>query len=412
MNQWQPYLIAIAIGLLVGIEREKDQHDQKELGVRTFLLISLIGAISGDLQNTWISVLLAAFVFGLIMISYFSQTSSDDTSIDRGMTTEFAAGIVFCLGYTAHSSPIISSIIGPVVALILFSKTSLHRFTDAVRPSELQAALLLLLAGVSIVSLVPDTAIDPWGIFNPRKFGYIILTLASLEFSSYILTKIIGQRAGTLVVGFLGGLVSSTAVLVSSAKRAKIEPKSWRTLLCSTIAAKLAAIIELLLIVLFISPELFMRLIFGVGAGLIFGIVTLFIIASKKDNQVSELALKSPLEWMGVFRLSVTLGAILAVVSLAELWLGSEATFAISFVTGLFELHGVSLANATLFSEGRLSGDVADLSILFGLIASLVAKISISWFVSPGIFARALSAVFLPMIAIFAVFAWFKFTQQ
>ena len=228
MNQWQPYLIAGAIGLLVGIEREKNQNDQKELGVRTFLLISLIGAIAGGLQNLWVAGSIAAFVFGLILISYFSQVRSREISIDRGMTTEFAAGLVFCLGYSAHSSPIVSALIGPVVALILFSKTSLHRFTNAIKPSELQAALLLLLAGVSIINLVPDAAIDPWGIFNPRTFGYLVLTLATLEFSSYVLTKMIGQKAGTLVVGFFGGLVSSTAVLISSAQRAKLEPKSWR----------------------------------------------------------------------------------------------------------------------------------------------------------------------------------------
>ncbi len=73
MNQWQPYLISTAIGLLVGIEREKDQHDQKEMGVRTFLLISLIGAIAGDVQNSLLSVVFATFVFGLILISYCTQ---------------------------------------------------------------------------------------------------------------------------------------------------------------------------------------------------------------------------------------------------------------------------------------------------------------------------------------------------
>jgi uncharacterized membrane protein (DUF4010 family) len=384
------------IGLLIGIEREKSQH-QKEMGVRTFLLICLIGAIAGDLQNSWVSELIAAFVFGLILISYFMQVSSRDTRIDSGMTTEFAAGIVFCLGYTAHQSPVISALLGLVVALILFSK--------AIKSSELQAALLLLLAGVSVVSLVPDAVIDPWGIFNPRKFGYIVVTLASLEFSSYVLSKTIGQKAGSLVVGFLGGLVSSTAVLISSARRAKLEPSSWRALFCSALAAKLAAFIELLLIVLFVSPALFMSLVLPVGAVLIFGFIALFILAQKKADQISEPAVKSPLDWIGVFRLSIALAAILASVSLAELWLGSEATFTISFLTGLFELHGVSLANATLYSQGKLSVNVATLSVLLGLVASLVAKISISWFISPGIFARALSAVFLSMIAIVVLVA-------
>ena len=37
MNQWKPYLIALAVGLLVGIERENSKANQKALGVRTFI---------------------------------------------------------------------------------------------------------------------------------------------------------------------------------------------------------------------------------------------------------------------------------------------------------------------------------------------------------------------------------------
>lgn len=407
MDPWQPYLIAAAIGLLVGIEREKDQQDQKELGVRTFLLISLMGAIGGGLQNQWVMVSLSIFVFGLILISYFAQVRSSDSSVDRGLTTELAAGTVFCLGYTAHTLPLASVMIGPIIALILFSKASLHRFTNSIKSAEFQSALLLLLAGVSIINLVPDMAVDPWGIFNPKKFGYLILTLACLEFSSYVLTKTIGEKMGSLLVGFLGGLVSSTGVLFSSARRAKLEPKSWRSSLCATLAAKLAAIIELLLIVLFVSPVLFMRLILVVGGVLVFGFASLVFIAFKKGAENSEIVLKSPLDWIGVFRLSFALGGILALVSVAELWLGNQATLTISFLTGLFELHGVSLANATLHSHGKLSGDIAILSILLGLGASLLAKIAISWFISPGIFARYLSLIFFPMILIILSSVWF-----
>ena len=149
-----------------------------------------------------------------------------------------------------------------------------------------------------------------------------------------------------------------------------------------------------------------MRLVFPVGAGLVLGFTSLLIIARKNDEKILELTLKSPLDWLGIFRLSIALSAILAVVSFAQLWLGSEATYTISFLTGLFELHGVSLANATLFSQGQLNIDVASLSIFLGLMASLIAKISISWFISPGIFARSLSFIFCSMIGVIIFTAW------
>jgi uncharacterized membrane protein (DUF4010 family) len=406
LSHWQPYLIAAIIGLLVGIEREKSHPKSDSMGVRTFILMSMLGAIAGGLQSPWLPELIAAFAFGLILISYFNQTKGSAPGIDRGLTTEFAAGIIFCSGYAAHQSPILSAMMGPLVAILLFSKRSLHRFTNAVRPAELQAALLLLLGGVMVVELAPNKLVDPWGIFNPRKFGYLILTLAVIEFSSYLLAKIVGEKKGAFVSGFLGGLVSSTAVLLSSARRSAKNPENWHTLLSSAIAATLASLLELLLIVGLISHELFLRIAPPIGAGATIGGLSLFFLISRKIEHDQEQSLKSPLDWKGILRLSVLLGAILASISVAQLWLGDQATLAVSFLTGLFELHGVSLANATLFSQGQLSVESAGLSIIIAAIGSLMAKISISWAVNRGGFARGLSLILIPMAGFIALTAW------
>jgi uncharacterized membrane protein (DUF4010 family) len=120
LDQWQPYLIAVVIGLLVGIERERAHPNQKAMGVRTFLLISLLGAIAGGLQNPWLATLLTAFALSLIVVSYFLQSSSKSSEIDRGLTTEFAAGLIFSLGFISHQSPSLAAMLGPLVAMILF----------------------------------------------------------------------------------------------------------------------------------------------------------------------------------------------------------------------------------------------------------------------------------------------------
>ncbi len=195
MNLWKSYFISLAVGLLVGIERESSKADQKALGVRTFLLLSFLGAIAGDLQNVWLTALITVFALGLIFTSYFIQIYSKTADIHSGLTTEFAAGIVFTAGYASHFRPILTATIGPIVALILFSKTTLHRFTHTIKPLELKAAISLLLIAVIVVDLAPNTTIDPWNLFNPRKFGYLVLTLATLEFSSYIILKVIGENS-------------------------------------------------------------------------------------------------------------------------------------------------------------------------------------------------------------------------
>jgi uncharacterized membrane protein (DUF4010 family) len=406
MNAWQPYLISIVIGMLVGIERERSHPHQKALGVRTFLLISLLGAIAGGLESPIFAAILAVFAFGLILISYFNQTRRSTPHSDPGMTTEFAAGVVFCLGYVAHLNPTLAALAGPLVAVILFSKTSFHRFTRALEPGELKAALLLLLGGVVVVNILPEFAVDPWGMIIPKRLGYLVLTLAAIEFSSYVLVKIIGEKRGLLIVGFLGGLVSSTAVLLSSSRQSVKVPTAWRGLVCSVLASQLAAFAELLAIVVVVAPSVFQRVAPAVGAGFLLGAIFLVFMTRALDTEKSNIVLKSPLDWQGVFRLSVVLAVVLTSISLTKIWLGERAALAVSFLTGLFELHGVAFANATMFTQGNLSINSAGLAIVSAIIASLIAKVSICWAVGRGDLARVVTGVFMSLSVVIGIVYW------
>lgn len=368
------------------------------MGVRTFLLISLLGAVAGGLDESWLSAMISAFALFLIALGYFNQMRTQTSKAHLGLTTEFAAGLIFCLGFVAHESPALSAVLGPLLSLILFSKKTLHDFTKSLKASELEAALLILLAGVVIIHFTPDETIDLWGIFNPRKFGYLVLALATLEFLSYILTKIFGAKTGEIVVGFFGGFVSSTAVTLSSAKQAQQNPESWRPLVSSALAAKVAALMELSLIVGWISAPLLLSIAAPITLAALLAAGSVFFLTRKKHSDLVELELQSPLDWKGVFRLSIVLAAILAITSLVEAWVGDQGTLILSFLTGLFELHGATVATATMFSNEQLRIEIAGQSILLAIIASLIAKIFIAWITSRGAFARALTFVYVPII--------------
>lgn len=415
MEYWLAYIISIAIGLLVGLERERSHPQQKAMGIRTFLLIALLGAISGDQQPVWISFLITLFVFSLISSSYFILNKNKGTlhSNDKGLTTEFAAGIIYCLAFISHSHLTLSAVLGPFVALVLFSKIQLHQFSYDIKTKELESSLLLIFATVCIISLVPDKPLDPWGLFNLRKFGILVLILGGLEFLSYLLIKLLGEKKGTLIVGFLGGLVSSTAVLLSNSKKAKNDPQHWDSALISTIAAKLAAGIELLIIVAAISKTLLLTILPPISAALTVGLIGLgSILKIKSPNLKSDsLVLKSPLDWKGVFRLSILLAAILAVISAAKHLFGDQASFLVSFITGLFELHGVSLANATMFSHEKISLSVAALNIILAFNASLIAKTFISWSICKNNFSKNLSFLFALMILASSTVLWWSFNS-
>lgn len=403
MELWRPYLISCLIGLLVGVERERAQPARKAMGVRTFLLISVLGAAAGGLEGVWLPALITAFALSAIAASYVLFASVDAN--DHGLTTEFAAALVFVIAYISHQSPTLAAILGPAVALVLFSKRPLHKFTAVIKTSELQAAILILLLAVTVVGVVEDRVIDPWGIFNPKKFGLLVLILAVLEFLGYILTKLWGEKKGSLFSGFLGGLVSSTAVLLSSAKAAAKSDRAQRMHLISAIAAKCAALVEVLIVVALISGELALRLILPIGAGILAAAILLGLMGHHSKGSTSQLTLRSPLEFTSVLKLSGLLGLILAVVAAAQRWLGVSATQGVVFFTGLFELHGVSLATATMADRGQISlTDAAD-AIVLATAASLIAKAALAWIIARNAFSRNATLLFLGIgLAIFAGF--------
>jgi uncharacterized membrane protein (DUF4010 family) len=404
MEEWRPYIISSLIGLLVGIERERAQTVKKAMGVRTFLLIALLGALAGGLTDIWIAALIAAFTLAAIGISYFLFANED--AKDHGLTTEFAAAVVFVVSYISHQNAILSAILGPIVALVLFSKRSLHRFTAAIKASELQAAILILLLAVSVIGVLKDQVVDPWGIFNPRKFGLLVLTLAALEFLGYVLTKVWGERRGALVSGFLGGLVSSTAVLLSAARGSTRSASGLRSHLSTAVSAKAAALIELLVIVTLVSDQLTLKVAGPVLAGLFTCAISMAVLTFRIKKSTPHLTLRSPLEVKSVLKLATLLAAILAGVAATQRWLGTSAAQGLVFLTGLFELHGVSLATATMAAQNQVSMDAAADSIFLAVAASLIAKIVMAWIVTRGLFARYVTLIFGAVLLSVAAGVW------
>lgn len=388
IHELQAFVLSMLVGLLVGFERQKSHPGNETiLGVRSFLLVSLLGALAGWVKSSLVSILIVIFVLCLIIASYWFSAKRDQAHQDLGVTTELAAGVIFLLGFISHGSPVLVALLGPVVALILFSKKSLHSFSNRIKWSELQAVILLLLFGAVVLSILKDEAIGPWGLFNPRKFGLIVLTLASFEFFGYVLAKIFGDRASWLI-GFLGGLVSSTAITLFTAKKAKQHPQSWKTLGTILMSAQLASLLQLVVIIYFFSRPLAFQIGGAAVASAVMALLSVIWCHYNSTGDGRDLHLSSPLDIKNVLRLSVLLGALLFIVGATEKMAGETATQIVSFITGLFELHAISVTTASLQSQNQIELDSATNSIFIALIASFIAKALIASFISRNIYSR------------------------
>jgi hypothetical protein len=89
--------ISLALGLLVGLERER--AGASIAGIRTFALISLMGTICGLLGGQfggWVVATGLAALAVLLMIGSFARVKGGD--IDPGLTTELAATLLYGVG--------------------------------------------------------------------------------------------------------------------------------------------------------------------------------------------------------------------------------------------------------------------------------------------------------------------------
>ena len=126
---------ALAIGLLVGIERYKTRKpgERGTAGVRTFAAFSLLGGLCGLLGHFALVLGTFAGVAALVAIGYFRESEQN-----LGLTTETAALIVFWLGYLVHSYEVLAIATAIVLTLMLASKESMHSFvSEAISEREL-----------------------------------------------------------------------------------------------------------------------------------------------------------------------------------------------------------------------------------------------------------------------------------
>lgn len=237
--------LALALGMLVGTEREFSQRREGEplfAGSRTFALLALLGAISGYLASHTSPLILpgALLVVGaLITMSYFLSIRSGG---QLGTTTEISALLTFLIGViVAIGELLVASITTIAVVTILALKPSFRVFTGKISHEDIYATLKFAIITVVILPFLPNRIIGPLGVFNPAETWWIVILVSGISFAGYVLIKFVGARRSVPVVGLLGGLASSTAVAVSFAQRRKQNAELSRVLALGVVIALTAA---------------------------------------------------------------------------------------------------------------------------------------------------------------------------
>ena len=239
-QQIQPFLVALAIGLLLGLERERSHSRKLPAGSRSFALLSLAGAVAASF-NQWAVLVGLVGVAALLALAYF-RTSEEDP----GTTTAIAALVAYLLGALAYTRPAVAVAVAVVVAGLLVSKTRIHRFArEILSEVEVEDAIKFFVVAFVILPLLPDRQLGPYGVLNPAKVWLLVVLLTGIGWVGYIGVRALGPERGVLVTGLAGGFVSATATTASMGRLSRTAT-SLRAPLASALLASLATFVQLL----------------------------------------------------------------------------------------------------------------------------------------------------------------------
>jgi len=381
----KPFLLALALGLLLGIERERAagaEGRSAAFGARTLALLALLGALAAHLAATSASVAfaLAAFAGAIVLAAYLRPGKAGGH--DAGTTTEVAAILTFGLGWLSHAEPRLAAMLGVIVLAVLWLKPKIHAFAHAgLSESEVRAALAFLVIALVVLPLLPNKPVDPWGIVNPSKLWLMFVLIAGLGFAGYIAVRALGPERGLAAGGFFAGLVSSTAATLSLSRRVRTAEAIAPSLTVGIVLANVASACAQVAIVALANPPLLPAagtlLAAPIAAGGLGAWGAWWLARRRGDRPSVEFRLPNPLELKPAIVMAALFGGILIVSAIAQRLFGSAGAIAAAGIAGSTDVHGATLAASTLAAAGTIDAAQALTAILAAFIANMIVKIGI-----------------------------------
>ncbi len=415
----QRFLVALLIGALVGVEREKSQVAagyRTIAGLRTYILLALLGSLSAWLAQFLGSPLLFVVAFAMVSLAAMAGhvTEVRQRPEALGLAREFAAITVFLLGgVTMYGHPEIAVALGIVTSAVLAFKEPLHGLVARIGSDDLYAVLKLLIATFIVLPLLPQHAVDPWGALNPYTLWLLVILISGMSLVGYVAVRRLGEARGTVLTGLAGGLVSSTAVSLSFARQSRTDPTAVAAdaLAAGILAAWSLMFLRVIVIVAIVNRALLPALAgpfaaMALAAALIGAV---FYARGLRRRGVSAsgeaLLVRNPFSLGAAIQFALLFALVLVVVALARQYAPVSGLYLVAALAGLTEMDAITLSLA----QGAHAGDgfaVATQAIGIAALSNTVVKCALVAVLGRGPLRLRLAGATLLLVACAALVAW------
>ena len=378
--------VALAVGLLIGLERGWEQRDKQEgervAGLRTYGLVSLLGAVAVVLAGDQPVIFAAiALVIGLVVaIAYFHKSRRPRR---RSATGTIALILTFTIGAMAGRGLLApSAAIAVVVTLLLGFKPELHRALQAIEREELLDTIRLLLISVVVLPILPNQGFGPWEALNPYRMWWMVVLVASVSYCGYVAQRLWGKEWGVLATALFGGMVSSTAVTVDLARRSREGEESADVLGAGMIAASSLMFLRILVILAPVAPALVLPLAAPLSAAGLVGVAVAAALAyrarqTRRKANDRDGTIGNPLDLPAALKFGLLLGAVIVVSRGLHAWLGDRGLYLGAAAAGLADVDAIALSIAEI-SRGGSPSPALILAILIAAAVNTAVKTTIA----------------------------------
>ncbi len=381
----QNSILSLVLGFLIGLQREMHtiySHKTQDFGgARTFSMIALFGFLSSWLTTFFpYFFLVASGMMGLLLIAGYIVNSIHVS--EKGSTTEFAALVTFIIGaMLTFTAPIFPVFIAIITLSILNLKDTIQEYEQTITKQDLGAAILFLVMTFVILPILPDKAIDPMGLVNLHRIWIMVVLVAGISYFGYIAIRLLGSKNGIGIAGLFGGLVSSTAVAMSMARRIHENGFLAKNLAIGISLASSMMLIRAGLEIWVINPELTRPFILPIIVGSLtgYGYIGMLYLTSKHEDIPQNIEFKNPFDLKEALVMGLLFGATLALIALANRYIGDSGVYAVAAVSGIADVDAIVLSLSSLAKNG-LPYTTAHYAILIAILANTVAKAALVFF--------------------------------
>jgi uncharacterized membrane protein (DUF4010 family) len=372
---WFNFAVALGLGLLIGLERERSKGEgptRRPAGIRTFAFFSLAGALAVHIGAVVLLATVTAVMATLVAMSYLF--SHDD---DPGLTTEAGLMIAPLLGGLAMSDPELAAGLGVAVAALFAAKARVHDFVKStLTAAELNDGLILAIATLIVWPQLPDRNLGPFDALNPHMLWLLVILILLIGIAGHVATRLLGTRYGLPIAGFASGFISSTATIGSMAGCAADRPTNMGSAVAGAALSTVATFVQMALLLFVVNQQVLVALAPALAAGglaatlygLMFTMLALGSDMPRRTEPVRTFNIQAALI------LAATMAAMLVAAAILKDRYGEAGVVAGAALAGLVDTHSAAISVASLATAEKLSPGDAVLPILVAMSSNALAK--------------------------------------